>query len=95
MVLAVTDSGPGIPAADLERIFDRFARASPRVSREAGGFGLGLAIVQAIAEAHHGSVRVRSTPGVGSTFEMVLPLRPAVLVVDHLPSRRPRAAATS
>jgi len=95
VVLAVTDSGPGIPAADLERIFDRFARASPRVSREAGGFGLGLAIVQAIAEAHHGSVRVRSTPGVGSTFEMVLPLRPAVLVVDHLPSRRPRAAATS
>jgi signal transduction histidine kinase len=94
VVLAVTDSGSGIPAADLDRIFDRFARASPRLRREAGGFGLGLAIVQAIAQAHHGSVRVRSALGQGSTFEMVLPLRPAVLTVDQ-PSRRSRTAAAS
>jgi signal transduction histidine kinase len=91
VVLAVTDSGSGIPPADLDRIFDRFARASPRLRREAGGFGLGLAIVQAIAEAHHGSVRVRSKPGQGSTFELVLPLRPAMLTVDQPPSGRPRA----
>jgi len=74
VILAVADSGSGIPAADLERIFHRFARADPRQSREAGGFGLGLAIVQAIAEAHHGSVRVESTLGEGSVFELLLPL---------------------
>jgi len=76
VVLAVTDSGCGIPAADLERIFDRFARVDPHRSRAAGGFGLGLAIMQAIAEAHHGSVRVHSTLGRGSEFELLLPLAP-------------------
>jgi signal transduction histidine kinase len=72
-VIAVTDSGCGIAPDDLARIFGRFARAEPYRSREAGGFGLGLPIVQAIAEAHHGSVRVRSTTGHGATFEMVIP----------------------
>jgi len=73
VVIAVTDSGCGIPPADLDRIFGRFTRAEPYRSREAGGFGLGLPIVQVIAEAHHGSVRVRSASGRGSTFEIVLP----------------------
>jgi two-component system, OmpR family, sensor kinase len=73
VVLAVEDAGCGIPEGDLERIFGRFARAKPYRSRETGGFGLGLPVVQAIAEAHHGSVRVRSTAGQGSTFELVLP----------------------
>jgi signal transduction histidine kinase len=73
-VIAVTDSGCGIPPADLKRIFGRFARAEPYRSREAGGFGLGLPIVQAIAEAHHGTVRVHSASGQGSTFEMVIPV---------------------
>jgi signal transduction histidine kinase len=72
-VIAVADSGCGIPADDLDHIFGRFTRAEPYLSREAGGFGLGLPIVQAIAEAHHGSVRVRSTSGQGATFEMVIP----------------------
>jgi signal transduction histidine kinase len=72
-VLAVTDSGCGIPEADLDRIFGRFARARPFRSREAGGFGLGLPIAAAIAEAHRGSVRVRSTVGSGSTFELLIP----------------------
>jgi len=75
-VIAVTDSGCGIPPADLDRIFGRFARAEPSRSREAGGFGLGLPIVQAIAEAHHGTVRVHSASGQGSTFEMVIPAVP-------------------
>jgi two-component system OmpR family sensor kinase len=76
VVLAVADTGSGIPAGELERIFHRFARAEPRQSREVGGFGLGLAIVQAIAEAHHGSVRAHSTPGQGSVFEVLLPAPP-------------------
>ena len=76
VVLMVADSGTGIAPADLDRIFQRFARANPQRSSEAGGFGLGLAIVQAIATAHHGSVQVQSTPGRGSSFELVLPLSP-------------------
>jgi len=71
--LAVTDSGCGIPEADLERIFGRFARAKPFRGREVGGFGLGLPIASAIAQAHHGEVRVHSTVGRGSTFELVIP----------------------
>jgi signal transduction histidine kinase len=72
-VIGVADSGCGIAPDDLARIFGRFARAEPYRSREAGGFGLGLPIVHAIAEAHHGSVRVRSSNGHGATFEMVIP----------------------
>ena len=77
-VIAVTDSGCGIPPTDLGRIFGRFARAEPYRSREAGGFGLGLPIVQAIATAHHGSVRVHSASGHGATFELVIPAVPAL-----------------
>jgi signal transduction histidine kinase len=73
VVLAVSDSGSGIPAGDLDRIFERFARVDAGRNRRDGGFGLGLAIVQAIAAAHNGSVRVRSTVGQGSVFEVVLP----------------------
>ena len=76
-VFAVTDSGCGIPGDDLERIFDRFSRGHPSSRRESGGFGLGLPTVQAIAEAHRGSVRVRSTIGTGSTFELLVPVSPS------------------
>jgi two-component system, OmpR family, sensor kinase len=71
--LWVRDRGPGIPPADQERIFERFARAqaSRRVSE---GAGLGLAIVRAIAEAHGGRVELSSRPGVGATFTLVVPL---------------------
>jgi signal transduction histidine kinase len=78
VILSVADSGCGIPAADLDRIFLRFARTDPHRTRESGGFGLGLAIVQAIAEAHHGSARVSSTMGKGSVFEVLLPAIPSV-----------------
>jgi signal transduction histidine kinase len=90
-VFAVTDSGCGIPEADLERIFSRFSRATPYRSREVGGFGLGLPTVQAIAEAHHGSVRVRSAVGHGSTFELLIPAAQAPDRPDS-PDRPDRAA---
>jgi len=77
VILAVADSGCGIPEADMERIFGRFSRATPYRSREVGGFGLGLPTAAAIAEAHHGSVRVNSTVGKGSTFELLIPAGPA------------------
>ena len=73
VILAVSDSGSGIAAADLSRIFGRFSRIDAGRSRGIGGFGLGLAVVKAIAEAHHGSVQVRSTVGKGSVFELMLP----------------------
>jgi len=81
VVLAVADSGSGIQDSDLRRIFQRFARAEPSRSRPTGGLGLGLAIVQAIAEAHGGSVSVESTFGHGSEFEVYLPLAPAATAV--------------
>ncbi len=74
VAIAVADSGPGIAVEQLERIYNRFARLDAGRSRDRGGVGLGLAIVKAIAEAHGGSVRVRSTLGRGSVFEIVLPL---------------------
>ena len=71
--LWVSDDGPGIPAADHERVFERFARGGGRRASE--GAGLGLAIVRAIAEAHGGRVELDSVPGSGSTFTLVLPRR--------------------
>ncbi|HET7017560.1 MAG TPA: HAMP domain-containing sensor histidine kinase [Streptosporangiaceae bacterium] len=76
VVIAVEDSGTGIPAAEIERIFSRFSRIDAGRNRATGGFGLGLAIVKAIAEAHHGSVQVTSNPGEGSVFELHLPSAP-------------------
>ena len=73
-VISFRDTGTGIPTEDLDRIFDRFARADPGRSRHTGGFGLGLSIVRAIVEAHLGTVRVTSQVDVGTTFEIDLPL---------------------
>ncbi len=72
VVMAVADMGPGIPQTEQTWIFDRFARADGRDGRTS--VGLGLAIVKAIAEAHGGSVGLRSEPGHGATFELRLPV---------------------
>jgi signal transduction histidine kinase len=72
-IIEVADEGEGIPIEQQGRIFDRFARADGSRARRSGGTGLGLAIVQAIVHAHGGAVSVRSTPGQGSTFRIVLP----------------------
>ncbi len=72
-VLTVQDDGSGIPAADQERIFERFYRVDKARSRETGGTGLGLSIVKHVAESHAGQVKVESTLGVGSTFTVRIP----------------------
>jgi heavy metal sensor kinase len=83
----VSDTGIGIPAEALPRVFDRFFRVDTARSREQGGAGLGLAIVKSICTAHHGQVEVSSQPGRGSTFRIELPLsgnqQPDRPILDH------------
>jgi two-component system phosphate regulon sensor histidine kinase PhoR len=75
-IIRVRDTGEGIPAQHLERLFERFYRVDRARSRDLGGTGLGLAIVKHLARAHGGEVRVRSELGQGSVFEIDLPLKP-------------------
>ena len=72
--VAVIDQGPGIPAADRERVFERFFRTDASRTRASGGSGLGLSIVAALVAAHGGHVAVEETPGGGATFVVSLPL---------------------
>lgn len=74
-VLQVQDTGVGISAIDQAHIFDRFYRVNSDRSRATGGAGLGLAIVQAIVQAHHGTIQVQSKSGQGSTFIIRLPIK--------------------
>ena len=71
--IAVTDQGIGIPASEIDRIFERFYRVDPARHRSTGGTGLGLSIVKHVAASHGGEVRVWSVEGQGSTFTLTLP----------------------
>jgi signal transduction histidine kinase len=73
VTIRVTDTGIGISAEDLPRIWDRLYRGRGDASRSEPGLGLGLSLVRAIATAHHGRADVKSVPGQGSTFELTLP----------------------
>jgi signal transduction histidine kinase len=70
----VKDTGPGIPAGDCQRIFERFYRVDGGRSREAGGVGLGLAIARWAVEANGGRIEVESEEGRGALFRIVLPV---------------------
>lgn len=71
--LSVTDQGIGIPADEIDRIFERFYRVDPARHRSTGGTGLGLSIVKHVAASHGGDVHVWSVEGQGSTFTLTLP----------------------
>jgi len=72
ILIEVTDNGLGVDSKDIPRLFERFFRVDKSRSREQGGSGLGLAIVKHIIEAHHQTINVRSTIGVGTTFAFTL-----------------------
>jgi signal transduction histidine kinase len=72
--IAVRDHGIGIPAAEQERIFQKFVRGAAAMTQGVKGTGIGLAMVRHIADAHGGTVQVASAPGEGSTFTIVLPI---------------------
>jgi two-component system sensor histidine kinase SenX3 len=76
--LSVTDQGIGIPASEIDRIFERFYRVDPARHRSTGGTGLGLSIVKHVAASHGGDVRVWSVEGQGSTFTLTLPRKSSI-----------------
>ncbi len=82
VLVTISDTGIGIPARELDRIFDEFHQVDGSSSRAYGGTGLGLALVRTLARMLEGDVSVESTEGVGSTFTLRLPARPAG--EDHL-----------
>jgi len=71
--IAVQDQGPGIPAHERHKIFERFYRCGSELRRETQGVGIGLSIVKHIVDAHSGTIHVTSEPGEGTTFTIVLP----------------------
>ncbi len=73
LIMAVSDTGSGIPPESLNRIFDRFYRVDASRDRKSGGYGLGLAIAQQIARAHQGHIVASSVVGRGSSFRLTLP----------------------
>jgi len=76
LVVNVRDTGVGIPAEEQDRIFEPFYRVENPLSLEAGGVGMGLAIVRRLVEAHGGRIWVESQPNAGSTFSFVIPTAP-------------------
>jgi Histidine kinase-, DNA gyrase B-, and HSP90-like ATPase len=88
-ILEVDDTGSGIPEHEIPRLFDRFHRVEGARGRTHEGTGIGLALVQELAELHGGTVRATSVLGEGSIFTVTVPLRTA-----HLPPDRLQAART-
>jgi two-component system phosphate regulon sensor histidine kinase PhoR len=88
VLVSVADRGIGIPKGEQKRIFEKFYRVETSVVHTTKGSGLGLALVQHIAEAHGGHVDVASAPGEGSTFTLSLPVRTEAAGAEPLPARR-------
>jgi two-component system OmpR family sensor kinase len=91
--ITVSDSGPGLAADELDRVFERFYRADSSRARASEGAGLGLSIVAAVARAHGGDVETRSERGEGATFVIDLPARPRReerCLMQTRPPTRPR-----
>ena len=84
--VSVTDSGPGIPAAELPHVFEQFHRGDPSRARSTGGFGLGLAICKALVDAYGGTIEAANLPGHGTQIRVQLPTRARKLpALDGIP----------
>jgi two-component system sensor histidine kinase CpxA len=75
VAVRVRDEGPGVPASEVERIFEPFYRTASARDRDSGGEGLGLAITARVIQAHNGRIQARNAPGQGLEVELVLPLQ--------------------
>ena len=75
LLISVTDQGRGIPANELENVFNRMYRLEQRLAKDPGGLGLGLSLCKALVEAHGGRIWAESKLGRGSTFYFTLPVR--------------------
>jgi signal transduction histidine kinase len=82
IMLTIQDSGIGVPSKDMDRLFDPF------FSTKEGGIGLGLSIAHRIIDQHHGRIEVESTPGKGTLFTIMLPLKQWKEDADHIDRRR-------
>ena len=94
-VLTVSDTGIGIPAEELPRLFERFTRVAGARSRSGEGSGIGLAMVEELVALHGGTVTAQSTPGAGTTFTVTVPTGTAHLPQDRLAPPTPDAPAVS
>ena len=93
VVLTVRDTGSGIPAHELPRVFERFHRVEGATGRSFEGTGIGLSLVQELVNLHGGTVRAASVVGQGSTFEVSVPTGKAHLPADHIGDRPATPAA--
>jgi signal transduction histidine kinase len=91
--IAVADTGPGIPEADQEKVFDKFTQLDPGVTKMHGGTGLGLTIARELAEMLGGRIEIDSLPGRGATFILTLPIEPPAEVVEDA-AREPKMHLT-
>lgn len=92
VILSVSDTGIGIPAAELPHIFSRFHRVRGVIARTHEGSGIGLALVQELSKLHGGTVQVSSVEGVGSTFTVAIPTGTVHLPPDRIGAPRPLPA---
>ena len=83
IMIQVTDSGTGIPAEDLSRVFTRLYRADNVLIQGIGDTGVGLSIAKTLTEAQHGRIWVESEPGKGATFSVLLPISKEKLEASH------------
>jgi protein-histidine pros-kinase len=84
VILTIKDSGPGIPATEVHRVFERHFRGQHAVAAEAPGAGLGLPVVKSIVEAHKGTVDLECPPMGGTRVHVSLPLAPSTVRPDAL-----------
>jgi heavy metal sensor kinase len=95
VVLVVSDDGPGIPAEDLPHIFERFYRVDKARTAQDLHAGLGLAIVRSIVDNHEGSIEVKSSPGKGTCFTVILPVKPPLPIAPSASSAQSGSVSSS